>query len=92
MLRTFNIYIARSNLVSPSNSDAHHMGQVQVRMKIHALSGFVSSIIHLPLLLSHSSFFFERHECHSCFSFFFRGMLFLQPLSQGLWSDGRVRE
>ena len=57
MSRTFNIYIARSNLVSPSNSDAHHMGQVQVRMKIHALSGFVSSIIHLPLLLSHSSFF-----------------------------------
>ena len=57
MPHTFSIYIAWSNLVSPSNSDTHHMGQVQVRMKIHALSGFVSSIIHLPLLLSHSSFF-----------------------------------
>ena len=89
MLRTFNIYIARSNLVSPSNSDTHHMGQVQVRMKIYVLSGFVSSIVHLPLL---SSFFRGMNAIHVFLSFSGGCIAVLQPLSRGLWNDGRVHE
>ena len=73
-MHTFKIYIAWSNLVSPSNSDAHHVGQVQVRMrmKIYALSGFVSSIINLPLL----SLSLLRQECHSYFLSFSGGCWF----------------
>jgi len=55
LLHINNIYIASSNLVSPSSHDVHHSGQVQVGMEIHVLSGFVSSIMHLPLF-----FFFSE--------------------------------
>ena len=51
MLHIHNIYIARSNLVSLSNLDAHLMGQVQVRNEGIIHGGFVCSTIHLPLLL-----------------------------------------
>lgn len=71
MPHTFNIYIARSNLMSLSSPDAHLMGQVQVRMEIYVYNGFVSSIYTFPFFFF---FFDKRHECPSCFSFFFRGV------------------
>jgi hypothetical protein len=43
LLHINNIYIASSNLVSPSSHDVHHSGQVQVGMEIHVLSGFLAS-------------------------------------------------
>ena len=70
MPHTFNIYIARSNLVSLSSLDAHLMGQVQVRMEIYVYNGFVSSIYTFPFFF----FWDKRLESHSCFSFFFRGV------------------
>ena len=89
MSHTYNIYIARSNLVSPSSPDVHHMGQVQVRMKVHVLSGFILSIIHLP------SFFLRQRAWMPLMSFFLSSGVVkscFQPLFQGLWGDGRVRE
>ena len=64
MPHTFNIYIARSNLVSLSSSDAHLMGQVQVRMEIYVYSDFVSSIYTFP-------FFFLRQEAWKPFMLLF---------------------
>ena len=51
MLHIHNIYVARSNLVSLSNLDAHLMGQVQVIDEDIIHGGFVYSTTHLPLLL-----------------------------------------
>jgi len=51
MLHIHNIYIAKSNLVSLRNLDAHFMGQVQVIDEDIIHGGFVYSTIHLPLLL-----------------------------------------
>ena len=57
MLHIHNICIARSNLVSLRNLDAHLMGQVQVIDEDIFHGGFVYSTAHLPLL---SKVFFEQ--------------------------------
>ena len=57
MLHIHNICIARSNLVSLRNLDAHLMGQVQVIDEDIIHGGFVHSITHLPPSLSLSHFF-----------------------------------
>ena len=56
MLHIHNICIARSNLVSLRNLDAHLMGQVQVIDEDIFHGGLVHSITHLPLL----SFFLRQ--------------------------------
>ena len=63
MLHIHNICIARSNLVSLRNLDAHLMDQVQVIDEDIFHGGLVHSITHLPLL-----FFFVR-----------QGMNFVHP-------------
>ena len=81
MLHIHNIYVARSNLVSLSNLDAHLMGQVQVRNEGIIHGGFVCSTIHLPLLLLF--FFFDQgmNVIHPFLSFQGGVALFLQPHS-----------
>ena len=64
ILHTFNIYIARSNLVSLSSPDVHLMGEVQVRMKIYVYSGLYLASYTFP-------FFFLRQEAWKPFMLFF---------------------
>ena len=78
-MHTLNIYIARSNLVSLSNLDAHLMGQVQVRNEDIFPWWFRVEHFISPLLLL-LSLFLTRLECYSSFSFFSGGCsAVLQP-------------
>ena len=90
MLHIHNIYIARSNLVSLSNLDAHLMGQVQVIDEDIIHGGFVYSTTHLPLLL----LFFLRqgmNVVHPFLSFQGGVVLFCNHISW-IRVGGRVRE
>ena len=72
--------------MSPSNSGAHHVGQVQVRVKIYVLSGTHSPSFFLSLFLM------GMNAIHVFLSFSGGCSTVLQPLSQGLWNDGHVHE
>ena len=69
LLHIYNISFASSNLMSPTSLDVHHSGQVQVWMEIHVLSGFVSSILHLPLFFSLFFYWTGMNAVHIFLSF-----------------------
>ena len=89
MLHIHNICIARSNLVSLRNLDAHLMGQVQVIDEDIFHGGLAHSITHLPLF----SFFLRQgmNFVHPFLSFQGGVALFCSHISW-IRVDGRVRE